>query len=84
MKTNSVKKLTNVSFLICVIFGISPYVWMLSNGGIGSGISNFSAIFMFNLIVFVAISSLAGFYIYAMFNRLEHYAIYIEKSPSSN
>jgi len=48
---------------------------MLSNSGIGSGISNFKAIVMFNLIAFVGISSLAGFYIHAMFYRLEHYAI---------
>ena len=75
MKTNSVKKLTYIGFLICVIFGISFYVWMLSNSGIGSGISNFRAIVMFNLIAFVGISSLVGFYICAMFDRLEQYAI---------
>jgi len=75
MKTNSVKKLTYIGFLIAVIFGIGLYVWMLSNSGIGSGISNFRAIVMFNLIAFVSVSSLAGFYIHAMFDRLEHYAI---------
>jgi len=75
MKTNSVKKLTYIGFLIAVIFGVSFYGWMLSNSGIGSGISNFKAIVMFNLIAFVAISSLTGFYIYTMFDRLEHYAI---------
>jgi len=48
---------------------------MLSNSGIGSGISNFRAIVMFDLIAFVSISSLAGFYIHAMFDRLEQYAI---------